>query len=270
MNGGPETDCVGKEEDDCPNYTFDDIAYHHFPASIAGVLEYSGESEIHYIGHSNGGRSALFGLNTYSQTGKIDAGEVWDYQVGDWVEVDLPDHPVDKFFGVGVPSTLNGDSVFTSLARNYGDYGLANIEDVNHTLMSQYARGILKGTLLDFFFIPGAKELNTLGYMLVGFGDNAPLSQNVMKFYNDLAVDNETELDLSNLEINELYLHNGFPTDAIVPISDADIIYHASSLINDSNKNITPYNNWDAFENHVYITDNRFVKKNIIWGLKNE
>jgi hypothetical protein len=273
MNGGPETDCVGKEEDDCPNYTFDDIAYHHFPASIAGVLDYSGKSEVNYVGHSNGGRSALFGLNQYSLIGKNNAGEVWDYSTGEWRYVDLPDHPVDKFFGVGVPSTLNGDSVFTSLAKNYGEIGINSISGEKHIYLSDYTQPIMLELTKENVFTGGTtfQKSYTIGSLLAYFGlsklDGAPLSQNVMKMYNDLAADNQTELDLSTLEVNKLYLLNTDPEDLIVPVTDSVDIYNSATLIDSNDKDIIPFEN-PVLISHIAQTDNQKIKDRIMGDLR--
>ncbi len=264
MNGGPFTDCVGFENDVCPDYTFEDIALKHFPASIAGVLAYSEKDKVHYIGHSNGGRSALVGLNEYSMIGKNNAGQIFDYQTGTWQYVDLPNHPVSKFFGVAVPSVLNEDSVFTYLARNHGQAGLDAIKDKKHILLSDYA----SPTLNDYLAISTNEIFAYWG--MVMFADNAPLSQNVMKFYNDLAADENSEIDLSNLEVDKLYLMNGYPTDLIVPISDADDIYYSASKINEVDKGIKPYDDWNHLENHVHITDNSVIKIDIKEALVNE
>ena len=276
MNGGPETDCPGLEgeEDTCPNYTFEEEAYVHWPAAIAGVLAYSEKDEVNYVGHSNGGRTALFGLNAYSQNGLNNAGEILNFSNGEWEYVDLPSHPVSKFFGIGVPSTLNGDTPFTYLARNYGHKGVENINDKKHIYMSDYGKPILLEAYKDRWYLNVINKKVTvygvLAYFAMPFADSVPLSENVMEFYHNLAYDNETEIDLSDLEVDKLYLFNGYENDLIVPYSDAEIIYDEATSISDDNKLIYDYNELNHLENHVLITGNPLVQEDILEKLKND
>ncbi|MCA9487092.1 MAG: hypothetical protein KC548_05545, partial [Nanoarchaeota archaeon] len=267
---GDEEDSGTQYQDTCPNYTFEEEAYIHWPAAIAGVLAYSGTEEVNYIGHSNGGRTALFGLNAYSQGGLNNAGEILNFTSGAWEYVDLPSHPVSKFFGIGVPSTLNGETKFTNLVRNYGDVGLNAIKDKKHIQMYEYAYPMLTEESIFRFDNDPAKDVFE-GILFWGLVNaiTEPLSEKVMEFYHNLAYDNETEIDLSNVDVDKLYLFNGNPTDLIVPISDATIINNSASGMSANDKEIIPYDEWNHLENHVFITDNPLVKKDIRGLLEN-
>lgn len=258
MNGGPETDCPGLEGDDdtCPNYTFEEEAYIHWPAAIAGVMAYSETDEVDYIGHSNGGRTALFGLNAYSQNGLNNAGEILNFTSGNWEYADLPSHPVGKFFGIGVPSTLNGETKFTNLARNYGDVGLNAIQNKNHTHMYEYAYPMLtEDSIFKYDNDPVKYIVEKIMYFALVKASTEPLSENVMEFYHNLAYDNETEIDLSDIYIDGLYLLNGNESDYIVPYSDGLIIL--DSATNVDNKDIKPINSLP--KDHIFIKKNTEV-----------
>ncbi|NQZ85405.1 MAG: S8 family serine peptidase, partial [Nanoarchaeales archaeon] len=239
LTGGPETEC-----DSCPDYTFDDVAQKYFPASLAGVLKYSGKDKVNYVGHSNGGRSALAGLNIFSKTGLDKAGEVLNYETGIWEDVGLPIKPVSKFFGIGVPSVLNDETAFTYLNSNYGNKVSNLIRNRKHLELSEYGSQLIGYYLLDpsnYILNPVKKSVLLLSPFLVGgllVSDEYKLSNSMVNFYINLSKEQTSTFDLSNVDVDKLYLFNTNPDDLIVPYSDAEYIYNAATGISDGDKDI--------------------------------
>ena len=274
MNGGPFTEC-----DECPNSEFEDLAYHYFPTSIASVLGYTDEEKVHYIGHSNGGRTALFGLHKYSLTGLEEAGERFNYETGEWDENSLPKEFVDKFFGIGVPVTLNGDTAFTYLAREYGKSGVDNIKDMSHVKLKHYAQPIrtdfYRDLYLDIIATAKPELLNTailseiIVYFGVIFSSGDKLSQNVMMLYHELASENDTQVNLSDIKVNKLYMLMTNPGDLVVPYDDAQVVMNQTVLIDEEDKEVIPYNRKRVAEYmHIFQTNSIFTKKEVKKGLK--
>jgi hypothetical protein len=253
MTGGPETDQC-KNQDDCPNYKYEDLVEEYYPASIGGILKYTGQSTINYIGHSNGCRVALSSLNEYSEDGKSKAGEYFNYETGKWEEMSLPKKFVDKFFGVACPSTLNNKTTFTILARYKGDEAMKELKDKKHVEMIDYG-GRITPDLSDVAEILEIAKFATL----YAFSGNK-ISRNLMQFYNDLANNENSEIDLSRVNISELYLFNGYPTDLIVPFEDGEYLLEN---INIPQKKMFVQNNIFTLDNHIMIKTNSNVKKNI-------
>jgi len=186
MNGGTNTECAI-----CPDYTYQDQVDYFWPVLVAGVMNYSGKNQVHYIGHSNGCRVALSSLNSYSN-GKNSAGYAFNSVTGLYdLNVSLPNHPVDKFFGVACPATLNDDTAFTLLARSTplqlpqsqlssGDLAIAILREdqLKHVRMFDYSLWLAvfrKDMLVDIVTV------------LSLFSDEK-ISLNLMEFYNDLAI----------------------------------------------------------------------------------
>ncbi len=117
ITGGPEQD--GKQNS--PNYNYNATRDYYWPALVAGVQKYSGKNSLQYVGHSNGCGVALASLNSYSASGKEDAGYYFDTSTGQYVLTDLSANPVDTFVGMGCPGALDGYSPFYKYFGMFGD-----------------------------------------------------------------------------------------------------------------------------------------------------
>ncbi len=238
ITGGPNTDCINQQNDTCPNYTYNDLVDNYWPTSIAGILKYSGKNKIDYVGHSNGGRVAFSSLNKYSISGKNNTGYYFDYNSGQYALLDLPVRPVEKFFGIAVPVTLNDDTDFTSSARNKflssipaGNFSIQSIDNQHliHVRMHDYASTLFWNNLNNPSF-----SLSIMN--IVSSVDNDKISRNLMSFYNDLAIDTNSTFNASGIDVKKLYMFNGNPNDIIVGVDDQYRILNSSYLINSSNK----------------------------------
>ena len=87
-----------------------------------------------------------------------------------------------------------------------------------------------------------------------------------MDYYNDLAISNSSNINLSNLNVNELHLFNVKPHDVIVNIDDQSRILNETSLINNENKHSYNYSSlWDPIIfNHITISRIAPVKKKVL------
>ena len=111
ITGGPNTEC-----ESCPNYNFTDLTNFYWPALIGGVQAYTGESEVDYVGFSNGCRTALGSLEEWQENGKSDVGY---YMNGsDWVKMGMSSDVVHTFVGVGCPGAFEGSSYLTKKVNN--------------------------------------------------------------------------------------------------------------------------------------------------------
>lgn len=64
----------------------------------------------------------------------------------------------------------------------------------------------------------------------------------MVNFYINLSKEQTSTFDLSNVDVDKLYLFNTNPDDLIVPYSDAEYIYNAATGISDGDKDIIPFN----------------------------
>ena len=264
MNGGDNTECST-----CPDYTYQDQVDYYWPVLMAGVMNYSGKTQAHYIGHSNGCRVALSSLNSYSN-GKNGSGFAFNTQTGLYdLNISLLNKSVDKFFGVACPATLNDDTAFTLVSRSTplqlpqsqvssGDLaiGILREDQFKHVRMFDYSLWLAifrKDMLVDIVTV----------FSL--FFDEK-ISLNLMDFYNDLAVNTSSYLNLSNMNVSKLYLYNANPNDLIVGYLDQDRVFGASS-ISEQNRNGSSLNGKFVY-NHVIIKSREDVKEDIKRRLK--
>ena len=170
MNGGENTECST-----CPDYTYQDQVDYFWPALVAGVMNYSGKSQVNYIGHSNGCRVALSSLNSYSD-GKNNVGTAFNTESGQYdINLNLPDKPIDRFFGVACPTTLNDITGASELTRELkddvpvGDTAMKKIREKNiqHIKRQEYSG-----------------KLKLLGWLAKS---DYKISTNLMDFYNNLS-----------------------------------------------------------------------------------
>jgi hypothetical protein len=267
MNGGPQIECTT-----CPDYTYQDQVDYFWPILVAGAMEYSGKSQVDYIGHSNGCRVALSSLNSYSN-GKNNAGYIFNTETGKYdTFADLPNRPVDKFFGIACPATLNDETPFT-LASRYNNTNFENqqskgitghqaIYELNqsglrHIEMHDYAMKLSRMTPHNYI-------VDIVAF--VSKFQNDKISLSLMDFYNDLSVNTSSSINLSSFNVSKIFLFNGKPTDLIVGITDQISILNASPLLEQNELNES-FNGPYEF-NHVLIKDKDVVKKSILRRLK--
>jgi subtilisin len=241
MTGGPYTDCVGFANDTCPNYNYSDLVDFYWPASIAGIIKYSGKASVDYVAHSNGGRAALTSLNKYSNTGLSPAGYYFDYTNGSYVLDDLPSRPVNRFIGVAVPTVLNGPATLLDFARSQFCFvNMSNDHATTHlvcsaatnaaTSMSNIrARNITHLTMRTFI----GPIYNTTASNLVVRGTydqagNDTISSNLMQYYSDTALNTSTTFNLSGVNVTAIYLFYVGPEDIIVPVDDENVIVNST------------------------------------------
>ncbi len=214
ITGGPMTEC-----DSCSDYTYSDLVDYYWPASIAGVVEYAGQNQIDYIGHSNGCRVALSSLNSYSGSGKSNAGHCFNTATGLYdIDCDLPSNVVDKFIGLGCPITLNDTSGTSELAREIKN-GIAK----GYTAINKIRENNLHHIKRQDY----AKHLNLLG--LVFGRTNEKISTNLMDFYNNISIEADTSFSIQSDIVTESVLFAGtkgyfglnhFGGDGVVPLND--------------------------------------------------
>ncbi|MBI2549643.1 hypothetical protein HYV83_00490 [Candidatus Woesearchaeota archaeon] len=218
ITGGPETDCSSSEIDTCPNYTYSDLTDFYWPASIAGVQKYSGKNQIDYVGHSNGCRAALSSLNSYSTSGKNNSGYYFNYNTGQYFLVNLSTNPVRKFIGVACPTTLNDVSDISVIARELkggvskGDLAIRALynDKIQHIKRQSYAG-----------------RLDAKAWFVAR--SDYKISTALMKFYNDISIETNTQFAVSPNIANRTYLFAGtegyfglkhYEGDGVVPLSD--------------------------------------------------
>ena len=254
MTGSPQNECPT-----CSNYNYQDLVDFYWPTLIAGVEYYSGKSKLDYIGHSNGCRAALSSLDYYS-SGKNTTGFAFNINNGDYdISLDLSNRPIDKFFGVACPATLNNNTFFVDSVReikngNYnGDLAIASINStgLTHVKKSDYAK----------FLKP------PIGGLLLG---GSKISLNLMSFYNSLAINDNSSSPGNNVNVSELHLLFGTKDynpitsnqneDGVVPVSD---LYEINKSVRIPNK----YSSLIS-ATHSGIISNNELKQYIIEGLE--
>jgi pimeloyl-ACP methyl ester carboxylesterase len=240
LTGGPDTDCPT-----CPNYQYGDLVDHYWPASIAGIAEYSGKSQFHYVGHSNGCRAALSSLNAYSNSGKASAGAYFDWQTGQYLSADLPAHAIDRFVGVACPGTLNGTSLFTFVAglptitgEANGDHAMRRLNVSKHVRFGSYVSWLLIPDLPLLTKDDRARLIILAGaYGYDAITDGRQISYNLMSMYSSAAVRGQT-FDVAAVNVTAAYFFAATPDDWIVPYRDVNATYEA---LNVQNKSLYPY-----------------------------
>lgn len=241
ITGGPD------EEDNTP-YTYEDLEDYYVPALLAGVQHYSGSDTVNYVGHSNGCRSALTSLSKH-YSGEDDIGYAFNYSTGTWDSIDLKANPVDKFFGIACPTTLNVLEYSSKQIREINNDGVpkgtAGIEELR-------AIGKININQKDFLV-----KLNILAYLKSKSEGN--ISLNLQEFYKDLYLDNHSSFSGDQNVANKYIFFGGtdnyyslvnYGGDGVVPIEDLE-------LLNDSFDNCELYKFYD---DHTDIRDNKNVK----------
>lgn len=269
MNGGPQIEC-----DSCPDYTYEDQVVYFWPASIAGIQAYTSQDSIDYIGHSNGGRVALSSLNSYS-SGKSNAGYFFNYTTGTYDLTDLESNPVDKLIVVAAPGLLTEGSTFVDTARldiipfvgpKLGNVVISNLINKQHITMFDFASKALAIETINPLMISLKPDIVFLASIFVG---NNKISKNLISYYKDVALEENSTLDLSGVDVNEMQLYYSnflfFGHDILVPFEDMDNIYDSTTSIDVADK----YKNEGSWRlHHSSITNNRNIKDKIKEDLK--
>jgi len=241
-----------------PNYKYKDLTNYYWPALIAGVQEYTGQNSIDYVGYSNGCRVALDSLANFSGSGKNNAGYYFDYDTGQYVYSDLSSSPVDRFVGVACPGAFEGRSEASLLMDSFGSILVALFEfsGADHVhwkdVYTKYLTQCRKNESLDCFSV-----------LTISRNDEAKISLNTLKYYNEIINSNNDQQPGFGLTLNRLELINGVvpntgffsflftDNDDLVTLEDRDGIY---SGINSNNKNYTLFpnmNHWNIFHHEV-------------------
>lgn len=126
ITGGPYTECA-----DCINYDFEDLTDSFWPTLIGSVTYLVNGSKINYVGHSNGGRTAISSLEKWNEVGITDVGYL--NVSGEWVRVSMPIEPVDMLIGVGVPGAFEGKDLGPYTVEIFGDNILNKVNNFNLT-----------------------------------------------------------------------------------------------------------------------------------------
>ncbi|MBI2139462.1 PQQ-like beta-propeller repeat protein [Candidatus Woesearchaeota archaeon] len=198
ITGGPDTDCAGKETDDCPNYNFSTLTDEYVPALLNKVISSTNKSKLQYVGFSNGCRSVLSSL----EKGEFDANKV------------------ETFVGVGCPGAFNGSSIFSELVDNHGSNTLANLNNksVRHVTLEKVRDTIIQDCGFDISC--------QLGRILTGEGNF--ISFNLLSNYFAFIQNKEDGQPGKNLELDNFAILFGSGlegSDGIVTKIDAIQIY---------------------------------------------
>ena len=268
MNGGDNTECST-----CPDYTYQDQVDYYWPVLMAGVMNYSGKTQAHYIGHSNGCRVALSSLNSYSN-GKNGSGFAFNTVTGLYdLNISLLNKSVDKFFGVACPAVVNGDSTFVDVAQ--ANFSL----DGNHQVGNEVMSLITKKHVTMFDFALRALALEVLDsdwnsiqpeiVLLIGISlGDAKISRNLLSYYKDVAINTSDTLNLAQVNVSELHLYHGkLPFkehDLLVPFSDQNYI------LTNTNSPIMKRNHTISVTDHSSIKSRGTLKDSIKEAIKNE
>jgi parallel beta-helix repeat protein len=234
ITGGEGSECDG-----CLDYTYDDLVDSFWPALVGAVQYFSGDVTVDYVGHSNGCRVALSSLGKYQDLGKRDVGIVEGF------EVDLEGGPVvGGFVGVGCPVTLNENTQMSDKARVL-DNGIAKGDIAMEKIREKRLTHILRQ---DY-----GEHISFLGNI---FGrSNSKISTNLMDFYKNISIDENTSFSIKNnlfykvllFTGTEGYVGGGMGGDGVVPKEDMEWL---DEKINNSELYYIDENHGNMIENN--------------------
>jgi hypothetical protein len=215
ITGGNNTEC-----DVCNDYTYNDIVNYHVPAVVGGVVQYTGESKIQWVGHSNAGRAGLDFLTAHS-TGMSPAGQYWD---GDSYEFDsFAANPVETYVGVGVPGAFEGDSPFSRCMKTYGYEMLNKTSDKTHLSQKEVGRALITQLPVDPYCV-------AIGFLMVS--DDKISSNLVTQYYNWINSTTDTQPGTGISGLNTAKIIYGTQdysvttdSDYVVSVADSIAIY---------------------------------------------
>jgi len=215
----------------------------YFPALINGVLNFTGKEKLQYVGHSNGGRTAIVSL----ANGTINPSKI------------------ETFIGVAVPSAFEGYSTFGNYFGKYGGQIMDELSNKNHISMTEIGVEMRKLCKID----AGCRLLTR------GLVSDNKMSFNADKQYYLWVINATDEHIGKNLQLDNFYIIQGWVADDkqdithdfIVTEQDEKAIY---SNIDSSNKK--HYKVWGAHTagwNPVSLPD-RTLTKSIIKNILNK
>jgi len=230
ITGGPNTEC-----DVCNDYTYQDLVDYHVPAVVGGVLAYANNTRIQWVGHSNGGRSALDFLSAYSSTGLNPAGLYWNGTDYDFDSFGA--NVIETYVGVGVPGAFNDPSPFGECMKIVGQQIFDDVPfTMNHLSQKYLGMQIREKNLL--FSEPTCEAL---GFFLK---DDNKISKDLTYQYflwinntADAQPGNAFTLDNATIIYGTRDHSTSTDSDLVVPVGDSSAIYNN---INSVNKSLIP------------------------------
>jgi len=137
-SGGPNTECAA-----CPNYRYGDLIDYYWPALVGGVLKYSNQNKVDYVGYSSG---AGLGLKSYEKYYQGTSNTMGYYlnSSGQWVNFSLPANFVEQMVLIAPMAAFNGTSRFTSLVDRYGNETIQALNGKTHLGRPDIVRETLK------------------------------------------------------------------------------------------------------------------------------
>lgn len=228
MTGGPNTEC-----DNCPNYTYDDLTDYYWPALVGGVLAYTGEQQVDYVGYSSSGG---IGIKSYEKyyLGKQGAGLYVDGN-GDWIPFTLPANSVDHMALIGPMGAFDGTSPFTSIIEKCGDDILSELSGNNHINREEILEAGIRVCPLHVSLL--LKALNE--FLPAGSDISYNFWQDIVNEVQDTSNVNPTLSSINGLLV---IFGQGFGLgdDLVVPREDTDYIYNNSNASEKKYKAILP------------------------------
>ena len=234
MTGGPNTEC-----DNCPNYNMSDLTNYYWPALIGGVLAYTGESEIDYVGYDLGGGVGIRSYEKY-RDGEDDMGYYLNGNES-WESFDLPANFTDHMILVAPIGSFNGDTIFVRCIGDYGNRILSNnlLEEFSHVSSRDIGIRLFFDSLnlkvVPDLGMPGFKIEPEIDSECVLFAapaisllaGNSNISSNL---WRDIVEDvqNETNPNPSLTNIDELLIIRS-DNSSVIPYEDLQYIYENSN-----------------------------------------
>ena len=221
-SGGPNTDC-----ELCPNYNYSDLVDYYWPALIGGVIQYTGQSSVDYIGYSAAGGLGLKSFEKWKD-GKPGAGLYVD-ENGDWMPFNLPQDSVDHMVALAPMGAFDGNTTFVTCMERYG-------EEINDFISFFGHDRVDRSLVSSALFIASVGEDDICAELAFSVFTLLPSGNKVsFNFWQDIINDVVNKSDsnpvLSN--INELLVIRGAPfilsdNDGIIPNEDINEIYNGS------------------------------------------
>lgn len=137
-SGGPNTEC-----NSCPNYTYGTLVDYYWPALVGGVLKYSNNNKVDYVGYSAGGGLGLKSYEKYYQ-GTSNTMGYYLNDSGSWLPFTLPANFVEQMAVIAPMAAFNGTTRFTSLVDRYGNETIQRLNGKTHLGRSDIVRETLK------------------------------------------------------------------------------------------------------------------------------
>lgn len=210
---------IGTECNNCSNYNYSDLSSSVFISYVDEILKISNSSELNYVGHSNGARTALDSLSNNPQYSQ----------------------KINKLIVLGVPGSFEDMSLFARILNRSGDIAIERLKNKNktHVTMGDVAHE------LDSAF-------GEIVFFVNFFTDKNKISLNLFNQYYDWISRNDDTQPGTGVNINKFSLiygdYFGGGNDIIVSVIDEIKIY---DNVNSKEKSIhkTRYKHTDMTEN---------------------